>query len=176
MRNLFALVVLVLSVFGPGASWAAYCMSTYTIGGRTYFIQGNQPGDPSSCAYIAVSGIEWANYQNAVAVNVTQGNSITALQASDTTQTNNISVLRTDVNTLRTDVNTLRTDVNNQQGTISGYQNSMQTLLNYQASTFDLPTALAAFAFFFSTVIFFYSIAAPAGAILEKIRRPLGRG
>lgn len=108
----------------------AYCMTTYTIGARTYFIQGNQPTDLSSCAYLSISGAEWSKYQ--------------ALK--------------------------------DQAAVISQLQADYQTLLTYQSQPFDLTSAMAAFAFFFSTVLFFYSVARPAGAILESIRRPLGRG
>lgn len=41
---------------------------------------------------------------------------------------------------------------------------------------FDLTTGMAAFAFFFSTTIFFYGFSRGAGAVLEMVRRPLGRG
>lgn len=40
---------------------------------------------------------------------------------------------------------------------------------------FSLSAALEAFAFFFSTTIFFYAVGRGAGAVLEAIRSPLGR-
>lgn len=52
----------------------------------------------------------------------------------------------------------------------------LKNQLNLLTEPFDLTSALAAFAFFFSTTIFFYGVSRGAGSILEVIRRPLGRG
>ena len=48
----------------------------------------------------------------------------------------------------------------------------------YSASTapFELSTALAAFSFFYTTTMIFYFFSKQAGVILEKLKRPLGRG
>lgn len=53
---------------------------------------------------------------------------------------------------------------------------------NYQAmyaasvAPFDLTTAMAAFSFFYTSTMVFFFFSKQAGAILEKIKRPLGRG
>ena len=180
MRNAFALFVLVLSAFGPGASWAGYCVQVSTLpvvqvkNGNPVNVNfvvpvASQPGDMSTCALVLVSGTEWANLN-------TMSTGWTALNNQVTTNKNNITSLQSSVSGLQSSVSTLNSNYTSMQSTVGGYQNSMQTLLSYQSSTFDLSTGLAAFAFFFSTVLFFYSVAKPAGAILETIKNPLGRG
>lgn len=46
----------------------------------------------------------------------------------------------------------------------------------YDPDPFSVTAALAAFTFFFGTMLIFYGWSKGAGAILEKIKRPLGRG
>lgn len=80
-------------------------------------------------------------------------------------------------------VTTLQTTVTALQGqlaavTTANIQNAasisqVNAVLN---EPFDLATALAATAFFFSTVIFFYGVSKSIGAVLTAIKRPLGRG
>lgn len=60
--------------------------------------------------------------------------------------------------------------------TLSSRTGSMQLQSCATPDDFSLTTALAGFAFFFSTTLFFYAVARGAGSILEKIRRPLGFG
>lgn len=180
MRNALALFVLMLSALGSGASWAGYCAQVATVpvvqtkGGNSVNINfvlpvASQPADMSTCDLVLISGTEWANLNM-------MSTGWVALNTQVATDKGNVTALQSSVSGLQSLVSTLNTNYSAMQTTVGGYQNSMQTLLNYQSSTFDLPTGLAAFAFFFSTVLFFYSVAKPAGAILEKIKNPMGRG
>lgn len=37
----------------------ASCVTTYTSGGRTYFIAMTQPADKSTCTYLLINGVEF---------------------------------------------------------------------------------------------------------------------
>lgn len=58
---------------------------------------------------------------------------------------------------------------------ISQLQTDYQTLLNYQAQSFDLTQALAAFSFFFVAVMLSFFWGKTGGSVLEAIRHPLRR-
>ena len=84
--------------------------------------------------------------------------------------------LQANVAALQASVSSLQSTVNSQAALIGGLQGNVNTLLNAEAQPFDVNVAMSGFAFFFSTTLFFYAISRGAGAVLEKIRRPLGHG
>src|SRR5207237_285054 len=132
---------------------------------------------------IAISGPEWVSYQNAIAsitaissTVTTQGNAIAALNATTLSQGASITTLDNAVAGNTAAINTLNSNYAATQTALAALQGNYATVLTYQTAPFDLTYALAAFTFFFSTVIIFFWISQASGAVIQKIRRPLGHG
>lgn len=173
MSRLLLAFLLLLSMVG---AQAATCWTTRLSGGITYLVLATTPNPFSSCVYVVVSGSEWASYQQAVADNATQFSTEAALQNSLNSHTSILSGLQSTVSAQGQSINTLQGSQSTFQSTLATMQGNYQTLLTYQTDPFDVTQALAAFSFFFSAVLLLYWVSANAGAVLEKIRRPLGRG
>lgn len=144
-----ALLALLLFACVQGAH-AAYCFGTFTSGGKTYFVAATQPADPSTCAYIALSGTEWASYQSAITTNTNQTNQISALQSSQATQDTNIA---------------------NAQSQITALNNALSNLNIGLNAPFDYTFAAGVFALFFTSVVGLWWVAKSAGVVLEAIRK-----
>ncbi len=121
------------------------------------------PGTPAaSCNYLTLSGSEFSTIANSI-------NTVPTL----TTRVTNVE---SGLNALYPRVSALETEVTKWDSAIAQNTQAVGTLNQVLNEPFDLQTGLAAFAFFFSTTLFFYGVARGAGAILETVRRPLGRG
>ena len=68
------------------------------------------------------------------------------------------------------DVEALRNSVATMQETLGTQQATLTTLTNAQAEEFDVTTALAAFSFFFGSIVLLWSVAKGGGAVLSAIR------
>ncbi len=178
-RRIVLLLGSLLTLIGPGAVWAATCVQAVSVPivearnsnpVNVILIAPlvSQPANPAGCAAVLASGAEWANQQAAVSALANLSTTVAAQAAS-------VNTLNSTVAAQASVLGSLSADSSATQTTLAGVLSNYQQLLGFQTATFDLPTALAAFAFFFSTVLFFYAVAAGAGAVLEKIRHPLGR-
>ena len=68
------------------------------------------------------------------------------------------------------ELDALESTVSTLQGTVSTQQATLSTLTNAQAEVFDVNTALAAFSFFFGSIVLLWSVAKGGGAVLSAIR------
>ncbi len=137
----------------------------------------------SSCPYVVESGAEYSaflqynNTLNGLTNNYnTLQNQQNSFSTSLTTTNSNVSALSSSLSALQTTVNNWNTSLTGWDSKIAANTQAVGTLNQILNEPFDLPTGMAAFAFFFSTTLFFYGVSRGAGAILEMIRRPMGRG
>lgn len=68
------------------------------------------------------------------------------------------------------DLTALQSTVTGLQTTIATQQSTLTTLTNAQAEEFDLTKALAAFSFFFGSIVLLWSVAKGGGMVLAAIR------
>lgn len=181
--RLIAAVFLSLLVFPSFAAscfklQTVYAFATSTTSAKTAYSVLIPDGATAigSCPYVAITGAEYTqditNTSNISALNTNINNVQT--QANNTQ--NSLNSTNSTVNQLVTSVNAINSTMGGWDSKIAQNTQAVGTLNQILNEPFDLATGLAAFAFFFSTVLFFYGIARGAGAILEVIRRPLGRG
>lgn len=70
-----------------------------------------------------------------------------------------------------TDLTALQSTVTGLQTTLATQQSTLTTLTNAQAEEFDLTTALAAFSFFFVSIVMLWSVGKGGGVVLSSIRQ-----
>ena len=157
---------------------AANCLTTFVSGGRTYYIHDAVNVVPNCTATGGVL-FSIADY-NAINSNfATLTNNLAASVAVNNTQQVSINSLNASIATINAQLGINQTTQQNFANSLAATNAQVASLTTGQAvltAPFDLPTALAAFAFFFSTTLFFYTVARMSGAILEKIRKPMGHG
>lgn len=129
-----------------------------------------------SCPYLTVTGAEYSTFVN-------DSNALAPLATRVTnveTRATNLEVRATNLETRTTAVenalSTWNTSLSGWDSKIAANTQAVGTLNQILNEPFDLTTGMAAFAFFFSTTIFFYGFSRGAGAVLEMVRRPMGRG
>lgn len=129
-----------------------------------------------SCNLLTVTGSEYTAF-------VGTTNAMTPLTTRVTNVENRASLLETRATNLENRTFAAETSLTSLANTVGGFNSQISTnttavgnLNQILNEPFDLATGMAAFAFFFSTTLFFYGVSRGAGAILEIIKRPLGRG
>lgn len=68
-------------------------------------------------------------------------------------------------------ITALQSTVTGLQSTLATQQSTLTTLTNAQAEEFDLTTALAAFSFFFVSIVMLWSVGKGGGMVLASIRK-----
>lgn len=129
-----------------------------------------------SCSYLTVTGSEYSTFvndsNNQVSLNTRVGNV--------ETRATNLEIRATNIENRTTSVESSLVSLGNTVGgfnsQITSNSTALSNLITILNEPFDLETGLAAFAFFFSTILFFYGFSRGAGAVLEMVRRPMGRG
>lgn len=188
MKNTAFFLLGFLLVMLSGAAGAATCLNQATFYGCS-----NASGttctkvtvtalipDPvtavGSCNFLTVTGSEYstfvygANALSPLATRVTNvENRATNLETRATNLENRTSAAESSLSALATTVGGFDAQI----ATNTTAVGNLNQILN---EPFDLTTGMAAFAFFFSTTIFFYGFSRGAGAVLEMVRRPMGRG
>lgn len=157
---------------------AASCLTAFVSGGRTYYILDTANAVPN-CTVTGGVHFSVADY-NAINSNFTTlTNNLAAAVAVNSTQQVSINSLNASVASINAQLAINQTTQQDFANSLAATNAQVASLVTGQAvltAPFDLATALAAFAFFFSTTLFFYAVARTSGAILEKIRKPLGHG
>jgi hypothetical protein len=140
------------------------------------FVASATAPNNAACASVALSPAEYVSTLNNTADISSHTNSINSLNSGLNTTNSNVSALSSALSTLQTAYNGTVTRVNDLSTLITQTAGSVSSLTSQLNVPFDLQTALAATAFFFSTVLFFYGVAKTAGIILSGIKNPLRRG
>ena len=184
MRSLIALIACFLS----GSVFAAACYVQQTIyacsnsTGTTCTKQAVTVLVPdnytalSACANVALAGTEYSQLAQSISQYSGLNSRVTNLENAVSVLQGSSSSYGTRITALENSDTSLVSRVNSLTDTVSQLSSSLSGVSGQLSETFDLTTALSATAFFFSVTLFFYGIARSAGAILEVIRRPLGRG
>lgn len=185
MKRAFFLLAFLVS----SSAFSATCLQQFSFYGCTNatgtscaktavsaFVTSALAPNNASCPAVAISPAEYVSFLNYSASISGNTNSIATLNSGLNTANSNITSLSSALSTLQTAYNATVARVNDLSTSITQTAGSVSSLSSQLNVPFDLDVALAGTAFFFSTILFFYGISRAAGAILEKIRFPLGRG
>lgn len=185
MKRAFVLLAFLVS----SSAFSATCLQQFSFYGcsnasstnctkvavAAFVASALSPND-AACPAVAISPAEYVSFLNYSASISGHTNSIATLNSGLNTANSNITALSASLSALQTAYNATVTRVNDLSASITQTAGNVSSLTSQLNVPFDLNTALLGTAFFFSTILFFYGISRAAGAILEKIRFPLGRG
>lgn len=136
-----------------------------------------------SCPYLTVTGAEYTTFANDSTGQANLTTRVTAVEGRASALETRAGNLEVRAGNLETRTGAVETALSNWNTSLTGWDSKIAantqavgTLNQILNEPFDLATGMAAFAFFFSTTLFFYGVSRGAGAILEMIRRPMGRG